>query len=149
VISGDKAAVEAAVAGARDLGARRGIVLPVSVAAHSELMAEAAAGMARVLEPVAFADPTVPLLANADARPRTTAAAARSELIEHLTRGVDWVSAVQRMTADGVTTFIEVGPGEVLTGLIKRIAPQANPVALDEAAAPGGIAVPFVSGASA
>jgi [acyl-carrier-protein] S-malonyltransferase len=146
VISGDEAAVEAAVAGARDLGARRGIVLPVSVAAHSSLMTEAASGMARVLEPIAFADPSVPLLANADARPITTAAGAREELIEHLTRGVDWVSAVGRMHADGVTTFVEIGPGKVLTGLVKRIDPQAEVVAVDDAAAPGGINVPFLDG---
>lgn len=144
VISGDRAAVEAAVAGARDLGARRAIVLPVSVAAHSSLMKEAAAGMARVLAPIAFADPAVPLLSNADARPITTAAGARAELIDHLTRGVDWVTAVQRMDADGVTTFVEIGPGKVLTGLIKRIAPEATALATDDASAAGGIAVPFL-----
>lgn len=144
VISGDRAAVEAAVAGAKDLGARRGIVLPVSVAAHSSLMVEAAAGMTRVLGPIAFAEPSIPLLANADATPITTAAGARGELIEHLTRGVDWVAAVGRMTADGVTTFVEVGPGKVLTGLIKRISPDANSIAVDEAGAAGGISVPFL-----
>ena len=144
VISGDKAAVEAAVAGARDLGARRAILLPVSVAAHSPLMKEAAEGMARVLESIAFAEPATPLLANADARAIMTATGARAELIEHLTRGVDWVAAVQRMAADGVTTFVEIGPGKVLTGLIKRIAPDANAIATDEASAPGGVAVPFL-----
>ena len=144
VISGDRAAVEAAANGAKELGARRGLVLPVSVAAHSTLMAEAAEGMAKVLAPIAFTDPKTALIANADARLITTAAAARSELIEHLTRGVDWVAAVQRMTADGVTTFVEVGSGRVLTGLIKRIAPEATAFATDEASAPGGIAVPFV-----
>jgi [acyl-carrier-protein] S-malonyltransferase len=144
VISGDRAAVEAAVAASRDLGARRAILLPVSVAAHSSLMKEAAEGMARVLEPVAFADPAVPLLANADARPLTTAPEARHELIEHLTRGVDWVAAVERMTADGVTTFVEIGPGKVLTGLVKRIAPEATALATDDASAGGGLAVPFL-----
>jgi [acyl-carrier-protein] S-malonyltransferase len=148
VISGDRAAVEAAAAGARGLGARLVKVLPVSVAAHSSLMTEAAAGMARVLEPISFSDPEIPLLANADARPIASAAAARSELIEHLTRGVDWVSAVERMTADGVTTFVEVGPGRVLTGLIKRIAPDATALAVDDASAPGGIAVPFIDSGS-
>jgi [acyl-carrier-protein] S-malonyltransferase len=148
VISGDRAAVEAAAAGAKGLGARLVKVLPVSVAAHSSLMAEAAVGMARVLEPIAFSDPQIPMLANADAQPIASAAAARSELIEHLTRGVDWVSAVERMTAEGVTTFIEVGPGKVLNGLIKRIAPDATAIALDDASAPGGIAVPFIESAS-
>jgi [acyl-carrier-protein] S-malonyltransferase len=148
VISGDRAAVEAAVAGVKDLGARRGILLPVSVAAHSTLMAEAAEGMARVLAPIQFAEPAIPLLANADARPIKTADGARGELIQHLTRGVDWVAAVQRMSADGVTTFVEVGPGKVLTGLIKRIAPDANAIAVDESAAPGGLFVPFTDGAA-
>ena len=148
VISGDRAAVEAAVAGVRELGGRRGILLPVSVAAHSSLMAEAADGMSRVLASITFADPAIPLLANSNARPITTAAGARAELIEHLTRGVDWVAAVERMTADGVTTFVEIGPGKVLTGVIKRIAPDANAVAVDDAAAPGGIAVPFDDGSA-
>jgi [acyl-carrier-protein] S-malonyltransferase len=146
VISGDRAAVEAAVAGVKELGARRGILLPVSVAAHSTLMTEAADGMKRVLAPIAFAAPAVPLIANADARSITTADGARGELIEHLTRGVDWVAAVERMTADGVTTFVEVGPGKVLTGLIKRITPDANAVAVDEPTATGGIAMPFIDG---
>jgi [acyl-carrier-protein] S-malonyltransferase len=148
VISGDRAAVEAAVAGIKELSARRGIVLPVSVAAHSSLMAEAATGMKRVLAPIAFSNPTSPLLANADATPITSGEVARGELIEHLTRGVDWVAAVGRMSADGVTIFVEVGPGKVLTGLIKRIAPQAISIATDDASAPGGIAVPFLDGSS-
>ena len=66
------------------------------------------------------------------AREITTADAARAELVEHLTAGVDWVAAVERMAAAGVTTFIEVGPGRVLTGLIKRIAPDAEAIALDQ-----------------
>jgi (acyl-carrier-protein) S-malonyltransferase len=138
--------VEAAVAGVKDLGARRGIVLPVSVAAHSSLMTEAAAGMTRVLAPIAFADPTSPLLANADATPITSGEVARGELIAHLTRGVDWVAAVGRMSADGVTTFVEIGPGKVLTGLTKRIAPEASSIATDDPGVPGGIAVPFLDG---
>jgi [acyl-carrier-protein] S-malonyltransferase len=149
VISGDRAAVEAAAAGAKDLGARRGIVLPVSVAAHSSLMAEAAQGMAAVLAPIAFAEPTTALLANSDARPIATGEQARAELIEHLTRGVDWVSAVGRMTSEGVTTFVEVGPGKVLTGLIKRIAPDAVALATDDPSAEGGLFVPFAAGAAA
>jgi [acyl-carrier-protein] S-malonyltransferase len=144
VISGDKAAVEAAVAGVKDLGARRGIVLPVSVAAHSALMTEAAEGMTRVLAPIAFHEPATTLLANFDARAITTGEEARAELIEHLTRGVDWVAAVQRMTGAGVTTFVEIGPGKVLTGLIKRIAPDAEALATDDPTAAGGIAVPFI-----
>jgi [acyl-carrier-protein] S-malonyltransferase len=88
--------------------------------------------MAAALADVEAHDPSIPLLANADAHALTTADACRAELVEHLTAGVDWVAAVQRMTADGVTTFVEVGPGRVLTGLIKRIAPDAETVVADD-----------------
>jgi [acyl-carrier-protein] S-malonyltransferase len=149
VVSGERAAIEAAAAIARELGARKAIVLPVSVAAHSPLMAEAAAGMRRVLADVDFHDPQVPLVANADARPILTAAAAREELVEHLTAGVDWVAAVERMAAAGVTAFIEVGPGRVLTGLIKRIAPDVEVIALDDPSSPDRLSVPFSTPATA
>ena len=92
VVSGERAAVEAAAEAAKELGAKRAIVLPVSVAAHSPLMARAAEGMRGALAAVAFSDPAAPLLANADARPLTTAEACRAELVEHLTRGVDWIA---------------------------------------------------------
>ena len=134
VVSGDRPAIEAGATIAKELGAKRAIVLPVSVAAHSPLMAEAAEGMRAVLADVPFHDPSTTLLANADAHPITTALGARAELIEHLTAGVDWVRAVEAMTAAGVTTFIEVGPGKVLTGLIKRIAPDAETVPADDPA---------------
>ena len=145
VVSGERAAIEAAADIARDLGARKAIVLPVSVAAHSPLMAEAAEGMRRVLADVTFRDPSIPLIANADGRPITTAEGARAELVEHLTAGVDWVAAVERMTAAGVDTFIEVGPGRVLTGLIKRIAPDATTIPLDDPSSPDRLAVPFAT----
>jgi [acyl-carrier-protein] S-malonyltransferase len=134
VVSGERAAIEAGAELARSLGAKRAIVLPVSVAAHSPLMAGAADGMRRVLADVDFHEPTIPLLANADARPIDTAEGARAELVEHLTAGVDWVGAVERMGAAGVTTVIEVGPGKVLTGLIKRIAPEAEVIPADDPA---------------
>lgn len=149
VVSGERAAIEAGAEVAKSLGARKAIVLPVSVAAHSPLMTDAAAAMSRVLEPIAFHDPVPQLLANADARSIETAAACRAELVEHLTAGVDWVRAVERMTSAGVTTFIEVGPGRVLTGLIKRIAPDADAVALDDPSAPDRLFVPFAAGPAA
>jgi [acyl-carrier-protein] S-malonyltransferase len=134
VVSGERPAIEAGAELARTLGAKRAIVLPVSVAAHSPLMAEAAERMRDVLAGMTFSDPTVTLLANAAARPITTGEAARAELIEHLTAGVDWVAAIEHMTGAGVTTFVEVGPGKILTGLIKRIAPNAEVLAADDAA---------------
>lgn len=142
VVSGERAAVEGASEKAKELGAKRAIVLPVSVAAHSPLMRRAAEGMQRVLESIEFRDPAAPLLANADARPLTSGEECRAELVEHLTRGVDWIAAVERMSAARVTRFVEVGPGRVLTGLIKRIVPEAEAAALDDQAAPGRLAIP-------
>ena len=134
VVSGERPAVEAGAELAKTLGARRAIVLPVSVAAHSPLMAEAAEGMRVALAGIAFHDPVVPLLANADGRPIETAEACRTELVEHLTAGVDWIRVVERMAGAGVTTFVEIGPGRVLTGLIRRIAPDAEVIAADDPA---------------
>jgi len=144
VVSGERAAIDAAAELAKALGAKRAIVLPVSVAAHSPLMAEAAAAMREILAAVPFADPSAPLLANADARPITTGDGARAELVEHLTAGVDWVRAVETMAASGVDTFLEVGPGKVLTNLIKRIAPDAAAVALEDALASDTLDLPFL-----
>jgi [acyl-carrier-protein] S-malonyltransferase len=150
VVSGETTAVNGAAEKAKELGAKRAIVLPVSVAAHSPLMAKAAENMQRVLADVEFSDPRAPLLANADARPLTTAEQCRAELVEHLTRGVDWIAAVEYMTKQGVGSFLEIGPGKVLTGLIKRIARDADAAAVDDQSAPGRLAVPeFLEGATA
>lgn len=134
VVSGERAAIEAGAALSTELGARRAIVLPVSVAAHSPLMAEAARAMRATSATIPFGEPTTTLLANADATPILTAEAARAELVDHLTAGVDWVGAVESMVSAGVTTFVEIGPGKVLTGLIKRIAPGAEVVPADDPA---------------
>jgi [acyl-carrier-protein] S-malonyltransferase len=144
VVSGEKAAIDAAAELAKTLGAKRAIVLPVSVAAHSPLMAEAAVAMREVLASVEFREPTAALLANADARVILDGEGARAELVEHLTAGVDWVRAVEKMAADGVDTFLEVGPGKVLTNLIKRIAPAATAIALDDVLAGEGFDLPIL-----
>jgi len=144
VVSGEKAAIDVAAEVAKELGAKRAIVLPVSVAAHSPLMAEAATAMQAILADVEFREPTAALLANADAHPILDGDGARGELVEHLTRGVDWVRAVETMTADGVDTFIEVGPGKVLTNLIKRISPEATAIALDDVLAGEGLDLPIL-----
>jgi [acyl-carrier-protein] S-malonyltransferase len=144
VVSGERAAIAAAADIAKELGAKRALILPVSVAAHSPLMAEAAEGMRRVLADVEFREPTAALLANADARAILDGEAARAELVDHLTAGVDWVLAVERMTADGVDTFIEMGPGKVLTNLIKRIAAEATAIAMDDVLAGDGLDLPFL-----
>ena len=147
VVSGVRPAVEAAAAAAKGLGAKRAVVLPVSVAAHSPLMVEAAAGMRVALAGIEFHDPEVPLLANADARPLNTADACRAELVDHLTTGVDWIAAVTAMRSAGVDRFVEVGPGRVLSGLIRRIAPDAETIPLDDPGGPGGLADPDASAA--
>ena len=143
VVSGERAAVEASLGIAKALGAKRAIELPVSVAAHSPLMAEAAAGMKAVLAGITFSDPHPPLLANADAHLIATADACRAELVDHLTTGVDWVGAIRAMRAKGVTTFIEIGPGHVLTGLIKRIDADALAIAVDDPASADRLSIPF------
>jgi [acyl-carrier-protein] S-malonyltransferase len=148
VVSGERPAVEAALPVAKELGAKRAIELPVSVAAHSPLMAEAATAMREVLAGITFRDPEPPLLANADGRLISTADACRDELVDHLTTGVDWVGAVRTMEAAGITTFIEIGPGQVLTGLIKRIAPDATVISLDDRGAPDRLAIPFAESAA-
>jgi [acyl-carrier-protein] S-malonyltransferase len=149
VVSGERAAVEASLSIAKELGARRAIELPVSVAAHSPLMAGAAAAMRSALAGVAFADPHPPLLANADARPLLTGESCRAELVDHLTTGVDWVAEVRRMTSEGVETFVEIGPGRVLGGLIKRIAPDAETISTDDPGAPDRLLVPFAAATTA
>jgi [acyl-carrier-protein] S-malonyltransferase len=149
VVSGERAAVERACAVARDLGAKRAILLPVSVAAHSALMKRAAEGMRDVLADVEFRDPVAPLLSNYLAQRIWSGEFARNELIEHLTVGVDWVRAVKRMCdEEGVTRFVEIGPGKVLTGLIKRINPESEAVAVDEQSAPDRFAMPDFLSAS-
>jgi [acyl-carrier-protein] S-malonyltransferase len=142
VISGQRAAVEAAANAAKGLGARRGKVLPVSVAAHSPLMAQAAEGMRQALADITFKTPTAPLLANADAIVLSDGEACRDELIDHLTRGVDWVTAVETMVAAGTDTFVEVGPGKVLTGLVRRIDKNVTTIAIDEITTEGGLQLP-------
>ena len=148
VVSGERAAVEASLAIAKELGAKRAIELPVSVAAHSPLMADAAAGMARELATITFDDPRTPLLANADSRVLTTAEECRAELVDHLTTGVDWIGAVEAMRERGVTTFIEIGPGQVLSGLIRRIAPDAVALSTDDRAASDRLSIPFADAAA-
>jgi [acyl-carrier-protein] S-malonyltransferase len=142
VISGERAAVEAAADAAKGLGARRGLVLPVSVAAHSPLMADAADGLRQALADVTFKTPKAPLLANADSIVLSDGEACRDELIDHLTRGVDWVTAVEAMAAAGTEIFVEVGPGKVLTGLVRRIAKDATTVAIDDITTERGLELP-------
>jgi [acyl-carrier-protein] S-malonyltransferase len=123
VISGATAAVQRAGALAREQGARRVLPLKVSAAFHSPLMHDAAEQMQRALVDVAIADLAVPLVANVSAAPLIHASDVRPELVAQITSPVRWVGSVQTMVDQGVDTFVEIGPGAVLSGLIKRIVP--------------------------
>jgi [acyl-carrier-protein] S-malonyltransferase len=121
VISGHKEALEQAMELAREQGAKRVIPLAVSIASHSPLMRPAAEAFADVVAQVDFHQPRVPVVANVTAAPITTVAEIKEELVKQLTSTVRWVESVQYMIAQGVTTFVEIGPKDVLTGLIRRI----------------------------
>ena len=105
-------------------------------------MAEAADGMRQALADITFKAPTAPLLANADAIVLSDGEACRDELIDHLTRGVDWVTAVETMVAAGTDVFVEVGPGKVLTGLVRRITKEATTIAIDDITTESGLELP-------
>lgn len=124
VISGNMSAVERAMALAREHGAKRVIPLKVSAAFHSPLMRAAASGLHRAIDAVAqVSTPFCPVISNITAEPLCEPAALRTELVAQMTSPVRWISVVERMAAGGVTRFVEIGPGSVLTGLIKRIVP--------------------------
>ena len=124
VISGETAGVMRAMEIAKGVGARRSMPLTVSGAFHSPLMEPAAAGLRVALEQAAFADAAFPVYANVDSTPVTRAAAARELLLRQLTSPVRWTQQVTRMAADFPNAlFVEMGPGHVLSGLVRRIAP--------------------------
>ena len=120
VIGGPVAAVGEAARLIKERGGR-GLPLKVSGAFHTSLMAPVADEFARAVQACPVRDPAIPVVANATAQPLTTAAAVREELREQIRRPVLWHRSVMTMTAAGVTTFIEAGPGRVLSGLIKRM----------------------------
>ncbi|GAP63660.1 [acyl-carrier-protein] S-malonyltransferase [Ardenticatena maritima] len=130
VISGAKAAIQRAVDLAQAQRARKCVVLDVSIAAHSALMAPIKDEFRRAVEAAPLQTPDVPVVLNLTAQPTTDVDAIRHELIEQLTGSVRWTESVQAMRAAGVQTFIEFGPGGVLSGLIKRIDRQAGRLAL-------------------
>jgi [acyl-carrier-protein] S-malonyltransferase len=130
VISGHKAAVERAIEGAKAAGVKRAMLLPVSAPFHSALMAPAADAMAEALEGAAIAAPIVPVIANVSAAKATDPARIRRLLVEQVTGNVRWRECVAAMTGIGVTRFVEIGAGRVLTGLMKRNAPEAEALAI-------------------
>ncbi|MCC6705381.1 MAG: ACP S-malonyltransferase [Thermomicrobiales bacterium] len=121
VISGEVAALEKAMELAKAAGARRAVRLGVSIAAHSPLMTEANRAFAAAIDAATISDPAWPVLSNAGVQPLTDAASVRAELLAHMEGPVLWTQTVQAMKAAGATTLLELGPGAVLAGLVKRI----------------------------
>ncbi|HEY3641575.1 MAG TPA: ACP S-malonyltransferase [Xanthobacteraceae bacterium] len=128
VISGDRAAVERAVAIAKDKGVRRAMMLPVSGPFHSALMQPAADVMRDALAEVSIKPPAVPLVANVLARPTSDPRQIAQGLVDQVTGTVRWRESIAFMAAAGVTLFYEVGAGKILSGLVKRIAEGASAV---------------------
>jgi [acyl-carrier-protein] S-malonyltransferase len=125
VIAGEKAAVERAIDIAKTKGCKKAVPLPVSVPVHTPLMQQAADRLAKDLAAVAWSDLHMPLINNAEAKEIVNAADIQASLVRQLPSSVLWEDSVKAMAAMGVKIFIEVGPGTVLTGLIKRIVPEA------------------------
>lgn len=131
VLSGVIPALVFALEMSKTVGARKAVQLTVSVASHSPLMRRARDEFGRILAMVPFSDPQIPMLGNVHASVIQTADGLRKELTEHLVHGVQWTNTVRHMAADGVTDFVEIGPGRVLSGLIRRITPGASVHAVD------------------
>jgi len=126
VIAGEKKAVEEAIALAREAGAKRAITLSVSVPSHCALMAEASKRLASLLDEIEFRNPSVPIVNNADALFLYNRDSIKSSLIRQLNSPLLWEDSIKAVINSGINTFIEVGPGKVLSGLIKRIDPEAR-----------------------
>lgn len=126
VIAGEKAAVERAIEIAKTRGCKKAIPLPVSVPVHTPLMQQAADRLAKDLAEITWSDLKMTLINNAEAKPVTRASDIQPSLVRQLPSSVLWEDSVKAMAAMGVNTFIEVGPGTVLTGLVKRILPDAT-----------------------
>jgi len=135
VISGDKTGIDKAIALAEEAGASRVVPLQVSGAFHTPLMQPAADGLATVIEAIPFNQPETPIIANTTAEELTTAEAVKQELRRQLCQGVQWQRSVEHMINSGVATFIEIGPGKVLSGLIRRIDRSTQTVNIGDAQA--------------
>jgi len=135
VISGAKDNLTKAAALAEARGAYRTIPLQVSGAFHTPLMQPAAEGLAGVINSIPFAEPLVPIIANTTATEITTSEMVKEELLHQLCHGVQWQRSVEYMINNGVTTFIEIGPGKVLGGLIKRIDKNVKTINIGDAQA--------------
>ncbi len=140
VISGEKDRVERTCEFARARGAARAIPLQVSGAFHTPLMQPAADGMAERIGALSFKPAAVPIVANMTGEALSTVEAMKHELLDQLCHCVQWQKSVEYMAAHGVTTFFELGPGKVLTGLVRRITKDAKTVNIADLASVKGLA---------
>ena len=134
VIAGHRSAVERGMALAKERGAKRAIMLPMSAPSHCALMEPAAKQLALRLAAVSLNSPTVPVIQNADVMAFGDPAQIKTALVEQLYRPVRWIETVQKLAAEGATTIVECVPGKVLTGLNKRINSQLNCLAINDRA---------------
>jgi [acyl-carrier-protein] S-malonyltransferase len=130
VISGSKEAVARAGERAKALGAKRVLPLPVSAPFHCSLMKPAEARLEPELRALVARDPRVPVVANVDAEPKRDATGAIDALVAQVSAPVQWEAVVKRLASEGVTTYVEVGPGSVLSGLVKKIHRDARVVSV-------------------
>ena len=135
VIAGHREAVERAVAACKAAGAKRAVMLPVSAPFHSSLLKPAAERLAQRLAEVAVATPSIPVLHNVDVQVHADAAGIRTALARQAASPVRWVETIQAIIAGGATHVVECGPGKVLSGLTRRIAPDVASLALADDAA--------------
>ncbi|MHA3916106.1 ACP S-malonyltransferase [Halovulum sp. GXIMD14793] len=131
VISGRKAAVERAADLAKQAGAKRALMLPVSAPFHCAMMKPAAKAMANALDDVDIEHPNPPVVANVCAHAVESGSLMRNYLVDQVTGSVRWRESVLWMVGNGVTEFVEVGAGKALSGMIRRIAPEAKTVAIN------------------
>ncbi|HEU0025671.1 MAG TPA: ACP S-malonyltransferase [Ktedonobacterales bacterium] len=133
VISGERRALEAAMELAKAAGARRVVPLAVSGAFHSPVMAPAAEGLARAVDAAPIRDAVIPIISNISATPLSAAGDIRRELASQIVSPVQWTRSIEWLAAQGVTLFVEIGAGQVLSGLVKRIAREAVTLSVSSA----------------
>lgn len=134
VISGEKDALQRAVELAKARGAKRAIALAVSIASHSRLMQDAAREFADAVAATPLRAPKIPVISNVTARPLTSIEEIRHELVTQLTASVQWIKSIEYIIAQGVTHFIEIGPKDVLAGLIRRINANVHAISIGDVA---------------
>lgn len=130
-ISGEKAAVEAALPVAKELGAKRAVMLPVGGAFHSPLMETAAAKLQKTLETLNFSEPRFSVVPNVTGKAESSAAKLKGLLVDQITSPVLWTDTLEELAQQGVQRFVEIGPGKVLGGLVKRTLQGAQILSLD------------------